>query len=108
MTDDKNEMVKTALSGGQEDVTLRFMVYGNLDGRAKHWMAIMRRQYAELAREITVRVPPSRERSVALTKLEEASRWTTAAIARLCGEPAGYGDELQPPDELNATGHHHG
>lgn len=90
-----------------EDVTLRFMVHDKLDERAKHWMAIMRRQYAELAREISLRVPPSRARSVALTKLEEASFWTTAAIARLCGEPAGYGDVPQESDELNATGHHH-
>lgn len=36
----------------------------------------------ELAREILVRSKPSRERSLALTNLEEAIMWANAGIAR--------------------------
>lgn len=36
----------------------------------------------ELAREILLRSKPSRERSLALTKLEEAIMWANAGIAR--------------------------
>lgn len=113
MTDkDKNEMVKTALSGGREDVTLRFMIHGGLDAAALNWMAMMRRQYAEMAREISERLPPSRAASLALTKLEEAAFYTIAAAARSYGEPKGYGDgttaEDGPPEVFNATGRHHG
>lgn len=36
----------------------------------------------ELAREILIQCPDSRERSVALTKLDEVMFWSNASIAR--------------------------
>ncbi len=74
------------------DVTQRFQVHKVDDVPTLNWMALMRRTYAEAAREICLRLPPSRERSMALTKLEEAMFWTSAAAARANGTPAGYGD----------------
>ena len=71
----------------------RFNVHNLGDDLATlNWMALMRRTYAEAARELCLRLPPSRERSIALTKLEEAMFWTSAAAAREHGTPAGYGD----------------
>ena len=76
-----------------EDVTERFNVHNLGDDLAtRNWMALMRRTYAEAARELCLRLSPSRERSMALTKLEEAMFWTSEAAAREHGTPAGYGD----------------
>ena len=74
------------------DVTLRFNVHGGLDEATLGWMSHMRRQYAEAAREIDLRLPACREAALAITKLEEAMFWTSAAAARSNGEPGGYGD----------------
>jgi len=84
-----------------EDVTERFQMHKVEDEHTLHFMSLMRRTYAEAAREITTRLEPSREVSLALTKLVEASFWTSAAIARACGEPVGYGDpyDSSPVDE---------
>lgn len=76
-----------------EAATKRFNVHilGD-DLPTLNWMALMRRTYAEAARELCLRLPPSRERSTALIKLEEAMFWTSAAAAREHGTPTGYGD----------------
>lgn len=42
----------------------------------------MRLKCLELAHHIATETPPSREQSVALTKLEEVMFWANAAIAR--------------------------
>ena len=42
----------------------------------------LRSMAKELADMILVSCPPSRERSLALTKLEECSMWANASIAR--------------------------
>lgn len=74
-----------------EQAVERFNVHRVDDAPTLNWMALMRRTYAEAAREICLRLPPSRERSVALTKLEEAMFWTSAAAARANGVPNGFG-----------------
>ncbi len=43
-------------------------------------MTEFRNQFARLAEEITFRVPDGRERSLTITKLEEASMWLNKAI----------------------------
>lgn len=48
----------------------------------------LRRGFRELAALVAARVPPGRERSLALTKLEEGMFWANAGAAR----PAGDGD----------------
>jgi len=42
----------------------------------------LRVQYKELAYLVTELCPNSRERALAITKLEEASMWSNASIAR--------------------------
>ena len=71
---------------------LRFNVYKVDDAATLNWMALMRRTYAKAAEEIELRLPPGREKSLALTKLEEAMFWTSAAAARSNGVPNGYGE----------------
>lgn len=44
--------------------------------------ASLRRHGSDLAEEILRRVPDSRERSLALTRVEEAVMWANAGIAR--------------------------
>lgn len=41
-----------------------------------------RGEFIALAEQVESRCPPSRERSLAITKLEEAVFWTVASIAR--------------------------
>ena len=77
-----------------DDVLTRFNVHriDEADQRTLFWMANMRGNYAGLAVEIVKAIPPGRERSVALTKLEEAMFWTSAAAARNNGVPDGFGE----------------
>ncbi len=75
-----------------EDAVLRFNVHKVDDMATLNWMALMRRTYAEAAREICLRLPPTHERLMALTKIEEAMFWTSAAAARANGTPNGFGD----------------
>ncbi len=42
----------------------------------------LRTAHKEVAEEVLLRCPPSRERSVALTHLETAAFWANASIAR--------------------------
>lgn len=86
MADDRIEQLA-------EEAVKRFNVH-NLgdDLPTLNWMALMRRTYAEAARELYLRLPPSEERTMARIKLEEAMFWTSAAAAREHGTPTGYGD----------------
>jgi len=52
--------------------------YGNQSDRYEE----LRRLGKHLARIMLTLCPPSRERSIALTKLEEAIMWANASIAR--------------------------
>lgn len=76
-----------------QDVTVRFQVHNlGADVATRNWIAQMRRTYAESARELAMRLPPSREQFLPLTHLEEAMFWTSAAAARTNGVPNGYGE----------------
>ena len=70
-----------------EDVGLRFMSHGGLTEADFAEMDATRMRFINLARAIQATGLPSREQSLALTKLEEASFWATAAIARAKGKP---------------------
>lgn len=50
-------------------------------GQAEKY-SLLRGLFRDLATKLLIQCPPSRERSVALTKLEEAVFWANAAIAR--------------------------
>ena len=58
-----------------------FTYHAPKDGQPEKYQAI-REKAKELAYLIQDLVPPSREQSLALTKLEECSFWANAGIAR--------------------------
>ena len=56
--------------------------YTKLTKKGLRQMEIFRKQFADLAVEVeTELMVPSREKSLAMTKLEEASMWLNKAIA---------------------------
>ena len=65
----------------REDLKTRF-IYHPPKGDQRVRYEDMRRRVALLARRILEETPKSREQSLAITKLEEASFWMNAAIAR--------------------------
>lgn len=87
-------MFEVVKKNDREDVAERFHVHKleEPDNRTLHWMANMRRTYAAAAVEIEKAIPPTRERALALTKLEEAMFWTSAAAAHANGRPSGFGE----------------
>ncbi len=64
-----------------DDLANRFTYHPPRPGQPETYQLIRDRAHA-LALDITEHAPPSRERSLALTKLEEAVMWANAAIAR--------------------------
>ena len=58
-----------------------FTYHAQKDGQPEKYQAI-REKAKELAYLIQELVPPSREQSLAMTKLEECSMWANAGIAR--------------------------
>lgn len=58
-----------------------FTYHAPKDGQPEKYQAI-REKAKELAYLIQELVPPSREQSLAITKLEECSMWANAGIAR--------------------------
>lgn len=58
-----------------------FTYHAPQPGQPEKYQAL-REKAKELAYLITELVPPSREQSLAITKLEEASMWANAGIAR--------------------------
>ena len=58
-----------------------FTYHAPRDGQPEKYQAI-REKAKELAYLIQELVPPSREQSLAMTKLEECSMWANAGIAR--------------------------
>ena len=58
-----------------------FTYHAPKDGQPEKYQAI-REKAKELAYLIQELVPPSREQSLAMTKLEECSMWANAGIAR--------------------------
>ena len=58
-----------------------FTYHAPKDGQPEKYQAV-REKAKELAYLIQELVPPSREQSLAMTKLEECSMWANAGIAR--------------------------
>lgn len=52
------------------------------DQETKDRHAMIRGTFRDLAMVVVTMTPPSREQSLAITKLEEAMMWANAAIAR--------------------------
>lgn len=65
----------------QADLAKNFSYHPPKDDQAERYVAL-RGNAQTLATEIHFFCPPSRERSLALTRLEEAVFWANAAIAR--------------------------
>lgn len=67
---------------GEDDVENRF-TYHPVKGQLQaDKYQLIRDKCKALAKEILRQVPPSREQSVAITKLEEVMFWSCAAVAR--------------------------
>lgn len=67
--------------GGQRDLDVRFTYHAPKPGQAERYGELRSRGKA-LAELVLQQCPPSRETSLALTKIEEAIFWANAAIAR--------------------------
>lgn len=67
--------------GGQRDLDIRFTYHAPKPGQPERYgqLRASGKALAELALQLC---PPSRETSLALTKIEEAIFWANAAIAR--------------------------
>ena len=65
----------------QLDIDKRFTYYPPKAGQPKRYVDI-RDTAKRFAEQITRSCPPSRERSLALTRLEETVMWANASIAR--------------------------
>ena len=64
-----------------QDLANRFKYHPPTDGQAERYQDLRDQGY-NLALLISRRCPPSRERSLAITNLEQALFWANAAIAR--------------------------
>ena len=63
------------------DIHTRFTYHSPKDNQPERYV-ILRDQARDLALRIEQACPPSRERALALTKLEESVFWANASIAR--------------------------
>jgi hypothetical protein len=76
----------------EQDIENRF-TYHAPQGDQVNRYGFIRRVIRDAALSICERVPPGRERALALTKLQEASMWANAGIA--CGEePLTSGEDI--------------
>jgi hypothetical protein len=64
-----------------EDIGNRFTYHAPKEGQPERY-ADIRASAQALAHQLDIECPPSREKALALTKLEEAVMWANAAIAR--------------------------
>jgi len=64
-----------------EEIRTRFMYYKAKDGQPEKYVAI-RNMAKELALALDAACPESREKSLAITRLEECVMWANASIAR--------------------------
>jgi hypothetical protein len=65
----------------QTELANRFIYHPPKDGQADRYIAI-REEAHRLAAKLNKWVPDSREKSLAMTHLEDAVMWANAAIAR--------------------------
>ena len=66
---------------GPDELETRFTYHAPKDGQNEKYIAL-RDEGKFLAEMIDEKVPDSREKSLAITKLEEAIMWANAGIAR--------------------------
>lgn len=64
------------------DIDHRFRYHPPRDEETKDAHAFVRGELGGAAVELERRLPPGREKALAITKLEEAMFWANAAIAR--------------------------
>ena len=65
-----------------KDLEERRFTYHKLSEEDVVIVGVLRKQCRELAKSINAACPDCREKSVAITKIEEASMWANAGIAR--------------------------
>jgi hypothetical protein len=65
----------------KEEITKRFTYHAPKPGQPERYEKL-RSEAKELAKLINLDVPESREKSIAMTKLEETIMWANAGIAR--------------------------
>lgn len=65
-----------------QDIENRFTYYPPKSDEQRKLFVTLREKAKELANLYAWAVPDSREKSLALTKLEESNMWANAAIAR--------------------------
>ncbi len=70
-----------------DEIIKRFTYHRVSDAAAIISMRNIRSMALDLAETIQDDVPEGRERSLAITKLEEVAMWANAGIARAMGEP---------------------
>lgn len=66
---------------------LRDLIYHTVDNSTANRMSVLRGQYYALGLQILAELPDCRERSLALTALEESSMRAIQALAVMSGEP---------------------
>lgn len=66
----------------KEDIDNRFRFHPAPDEEKRNAHSAVRALYADLAHRVNERLPEGREKSLAITKLEEAMFWSNAALAR--------------------------
>lgn len=67
---------------GQEALGDRFTFHAPPTAQRKELHERIRTAFLEIAAEIDEKVPDGREKSIVMTKLEEAMFWSNAAVAR--------------------------
>ena len=81
MTNELNHETSMTYEFDRDDLNNRFTYHPPKDGQPERYIAI-RDSARVFAGLISGEVPNSREKSLALTKLEEAVMWANAGIAR--------------------------
>lgn len=80
------DVVTDRIIGSPQDITdedlVRRFTYHRPEGQKITDHDDVRARFLEFAREIAAVLPAGREKSLAITKLEEAANWAHAAIAR--------------------------
>lgn len=65
-----------------QDIIHRFAFHPATTTEKKNEHSSVRNKIGSVALDLDIQLPPGREKSTALTKLEEAMFWANAAIAR--------------------------
>lgn len=74
---------------GQDELKRRFEHHPPLNVDVAELHDLVRGDVSELANRLNQELPDCREKSLAMTKLEEVLFWSNAAIAREMDDPTG-------------------